>query len=307
MSAPMPMETEGLAEIIPGRLFATGGWLDVAARPISWLPQGARGLLPVQGYILRDDGQWLMIDTGLAVHWPLIAEGIRSTLGGTAGRRLITTRREQDCMINLPAILNDFGVQEVLYAGVLNPLDFFESVEETDAAAQIEATPGLRAVRIAPGVVTPIGRLRLEVLRVELRLLATNWFYEATTRTLFTSDAFAFLARPSGAWAPGLSRMRGQDEEPVRADDIALYLSAKMDWLIGIDPAPILRDLDSIQSARPIDRLCPGFGLVIEGEDAVREAFDRMREALRILASKRRAAWHFPDALLAFTAQEAVE
>ncbi|MFC7556078.1 hypothetical protein ACFQU7_33380 [Pseudoroseomonas wenyumeiae] len=145
------------------------------------------------------------------------------------------------------------------------------------------------------------------MLRVELRLLATNWFYEAATCTLFTSDAFAFLARPAGAWAPGLSRLRGRDEAPMRVDDIALYLSAKMDWLVGIDPTPILRDLNSIQSARPIDRLCPGFGLVIEGEEAVREAFDRMREALHILASRQRTAWRFPDALLAFTAREAVE
>ncbi|HEY8614422.1 MAG TPA: hypothetical protein VIL69_24440, partial [Roseomonas sp.] len=250
----MSIETEGFAEIIPGTLFATGGWLDIAARPISWLPAGARGLLPVQGYILRDGESWLMVDTGLAVHWPLVADGIRRTLGDTRERRLITTRREQDCMINLPAILQDFGVREVLYAGVLNPLDFFEGVEETDAAARIEATPGLRATRIAPGAITEVGRLRLEVLRVELRLLATNWLYEQTTRTLFTSDAFAFNARSAPAWSSGISRLRAAGEAPMRAEDVALYLSAKMDWLIGIDPEPIIHDLDAIQAAHPIDR-----------------------------------------------------
>ncbi|MBI0534403.1 hypothetical protein D9599_02315 [Roseomonas sp. KE2513] len=290
-------ETEGFAEIIPGTLAATGGWLDVAARPISWIPPAGRGLLPVQGYILRDGGSWLMVDTGLAVHWPLVAEGIRRMLEGTTERRLITTRREQDCMINLPAVLGEFGVREVLYAGVLNPLDFFEGVEERDAVARIEATPGLRATRIAPGAITAIGSLRLEVLRVELRLLATNWFYETETATLFTSDAFAFLARPAQAWSPGLSRLRDPDEAPIRAEDAALYLSAKMDWLIGIDPAPVLADLDVIQAARPIARLCPGFGLVIEGEAAVREAFEAVREALRILGARPRKAWRFPDAL----------
>ncbi|MCR0985301.1 hypothetical protein [Roseomonas populi] len=290
-------ETEGFAEVIPGTLAAVGGWLDVAARPVSWLPPAGRGLIPVQGYILRDGGSWLMVDTGLAVHWPLIADGIRRTLEGTSERRLITTRREQDCMINLPAILRDFGVREVLYAGVLNPLDFFEGVEERDAAARIEATPGLQATRIAPGAVTSIGRLRLEVLRVELRLLATNWFYETETATLFTSDAFAFLVRSAPSWSPGLSRLRAAGEAPMRAEDAALFLSAKMDWLIGIDPAPILQDLDAIQAARPIARLCPGFGLVIEGEGAVREAFDAVRGALRILAARPRQPWRFPDAL----------
>lgn len=168
-------ETEGFAEIIPGTPAATGGWLDVAARPISWLPPAERGVLPVQGYMLRDGGSWLVADTGLAVHWPLVAEGIRRTLGDTPERRLITTRREQDCMMNLSAILRELGVREVLYAGVLNPLGFFEGVEERDAAARIEATPGLRATRIAPAAATAIGRLRLEVPRVELRRLAANW------------------------------------------------------------------------------------------------------------------------------------
>ena len=41
-------ETEGLAEVIPGTLHATGGWLEVAARPITWLPPEGRGLIPVQ-------------------------------------------------------------------------------------------------------------------------------------------------------------------------------------------------------------------------------------------------------------------
>jgi len=293
----MTMETEGFAEVIPSTLFATGGWLRIGERPISWLPEGIQGMIPVQGYILRDGASWLMIDTGLAVHWPLIADGIRRTLGDTVERRLITTRREQDCMINLPAILREFGVNEALYAGVLNPLDFFEGVEENDAAARIEATPGLKATRIAPGVVTPVGGLRLEVLRIELRLLATNWFYERETRTVFCSDAFGFLTRPGSSWSSGFSRLHKPDEAPLRAEDAALFLSAKMDWLIGIDPMPIIRDLDAVQAARPIERLCPGLGCVIEGEAAVREAFDRTREALVTLGKRQRKSWQFPEKL----------
>jgi hypothetical protein len=294
----MSGEREGFASVIPGTLAAVGGWLRVAERPVSWLPPEGHGLLPVQAYLLRDGADWLMIDTGLAVHWPLIAAELGRTLEGASRRRLITTRREQDCMINLPAILREFGVSEVLYAGVLNPLDFFEGVEERETVARIEAVPGLRASRIAPGVVTEIGALRLDVLRIELRLLATNWFYERQTRSLFTSDAFAFLARPAEAWAPGLSRMRGAAEAPMRAEEAALYLSAKMDWLFGIDPAPIIADLDAIQAARRIARICPGFGCVIEGEAAVADAFDTVRAALRLLAARPRMPWRFPPALI---------
>ena len=292
MSAPVE-ESEGLTEILPGTLWALGDWLRMEAAPVSWIPTGVEGWLPVQGYALRSQDSWLMVDTGLGCHWPLIRHGVTVTSRGSRERRLITTRREQDCMNGIPALVGEFGLREVLYAGVLNPLDFFEGVEEAEAAAQIEAHTGVVATRIAPGVVTAVGDLELEVLRVELRLLATNWFYERRTRTLFTSDAFAFLSRPTR----GLSRLRAAGEPPMRAEEAARFLSTKMDWLVGVDPSPILADLDCIQAGWPADRLCPGFGLVIEGRAAVAEAFDGVRNALHLLGTHTRRAWAFPAGL----------
>lgn len=291
MSAPSAAgETEGLAEIIPETLWALGGWLRMDGARVSWVPPNVLGWLPVQGYALRSAGSWLMVDTGLACHWPLVAAGVARTSRGCRERRLITTRREQDCMNGIPALVGEFGLREVLYAGVLNPLDFFEGVEEADAVGRIEAHPGVVATRIAPGVTAPVGELELEVLRVELRLLATNWFYERRTRTLFTSDAFAFLSRPS----PGMSRLRAPGEAAMRAEDAALFLSAKMDWLVGVDPEPVLADLDRIEAGWPADRICAGFGLVIEGREAAVAAFAAVRDALRILGRWERRGWAFP-------------
>ena len=74
--------------MLPGRLFALGGWLalDGRQRPVSWLPAGARGVLPVGGFVLRDDGQWLLIDTGLPVHRTAMAAGIAATAAGHRDR-----------------------------------------------------------------------------------------------------------------------------------------------------------------------------------------------------------------------------
>ena len=72
------MEDQGFAEIVPNTLFALGGWLRMEDRPVSWIPPTARGFLPVQGYVLREGDDWLMVDTGLAVHWPSVAEGVAS-------------------------------------------------------------------------------------------------------------------------------------------------------------------------------------------------------------------------------------
>ncbi len=275
--------TNAVTAVLPGRLFAVGGWLalDGRQRPVSWLPTEARGFLPVGGYVLRDAGQWMLIDTGLPVHRAAMAEGIAATAAGCRNRRVIVTRREADCMLNLPWILREHGVEEVLYAGALDPLDFFDAIDDAEMAARLHAGGARRTRRIADGEVTSVGALRLEVLRTELRLLATNWLYEAETQTLFSSDSFGFVLAP----APGGRVSDGALFDP---QDIAAFVGAKMDWLRGIDPAPVIADLHALQRARPIARICPGFGCVIEGAEQVAHAFDQLVQALHLLSRQPR-------------------
>jgi hypothetical protein len=279
-----------LHAIIPGTLFAATGWLRADARPISWIPPGLPGWLPVSAYALRDGAEWMVVDTGLPVHWPDIEAALAQTIAGTTRRRMINTRREQDCMANLRALVTRFGITEVPYVGVLNPLDLAGMIEADEAHARIEAMAPVRAMRIEVGQVIEIGRLRLEPLRVQLRLLATNWFYEHTTRTLFTSESFGFLTRAT----PDAPLVRAPDEAPIAAADIALMLSAKFDWLMGIDPAPVLADLDAIFAARAVDRICPCHGCVIEGAAAVAEALARMKDAIALVAARRKPAIDLP-------------
>lgn len=279
-----------LHEIIPGTLFGASGWLRADARPVSWIPPGLPGFLPVTAYALRDGAEWMVVDTGLPIHWHEIEAALAETIAGTTRRRMVNTRREQDCMANLQPLVRAFGIAEVPYVGVLNPLDMADLIESDEAHARIEAMAPVRAIRIEVGQVLEIGRLRLEALRVQLRLLATNWFYEHATGTLFTSDSFAFLTRP----APDAPLVRGPEEAPIDAGGIANMLSAKFDWLVGIDPAPILADLDAIFAAWPIERLCPCYGCVIEGRAAVAEAHARMRDAIAMLAARPRPDIEFP-------------
>lgn len=273
--------SRALTEIVPGTLWAIGGWLRRPGPPVTWIPEGVEGHLPVQGYALRSKGDWLLIDTGLPIHYDEVREGIRETSDGCRRRRMIMTRRELDCMASIPAILRDTAIEDILYAGVLNPLDFFDDVEGVEMEGRLVAAGAPHATRIEDGLVTPVGALRLEVLRTELRLLSTNWFYEAETRTLFSSDAFAFIMRPE----PGSRVSERTSFDPA---EIATFLRAKMDWLVGIDPTPIVADLDALQASRPLDRICPGFGCAIAGEAAVANAFAATREALRLLGEERR-------------------
>ena len=184
-------------------------------------------------------------------------------------------------MLNLPWILREHGAGEVLYAGALDPLDFLDRVEDAEMAARLQAGGAGQARRIAEGEVTAVGALRLDVLRTELRLLATHWLHERVTATLFSSDSFGFVP----AAAPGQRVSTATRFDPR---EIAAFLDAKMDWLRGIDPAPVIADLDALQRSRPIQRICPGIGCMIEGADAVAAAFDGLRAALRLLGREPR-------------------
>lgn len=279
-----------LHTIIPGTLYAATGWLRADARRVSWIPPALPGYLPITAHALRDGAEWMVVDTGLPLHWPEIEAALAQTIAGTTRRRMINTRREQDCMANLRALVDRFGITEVPYVGALNPLDLAGIIESDEAHARIEAMAPVRAIRIEVGQLVEVGRLLLEPLRVQLRLLATNWFYEHTTRTLFTSESFGFLTRAT----PDEPLVRAPGEAPIAAAGIAHMLSAKFDWLVGIDPAPVLADLDAIFAARPVDRICPCQGCVIESPAAVAEALARLKDAIAMLAARRKPPIDLP-------------
>ena len=55
-----------VTEICPGTIYAVGGSLPADERCGAWIPSDVRGFIPFQCYVLRDGGQFLMLDGGLA-------------------------------------------------------------------------------------------------------------------------------------------------------------------------------------------------------------------------------------------------
>lgn len=280
-----------ITTICPDLLHAVGGWITGAPTP-SWLPDGAQGWFPVQGYVLRDNDQLLLIDTGLAVHRTDIREALRVLAQGCRSRRMMITRREPDAIINLPWVVKDIGLQEVLCGGPLNPLDFFDAMDDVNADAHIKVTTGATLGRVNPGDILDVGRLRVEVLRPELKVLTTNWLFERVTGSLFTSDSFGFLSRHS----PSESRIARPSADEISADRIRDYLDVKFDWLNGSESDPVIEDVTRIFEGRDIQRVCPGGGCVIEGREAVKHLLSETLAALRTMQKQpwRNALADFP-------------
>ncbi|MBO1077350.1 hypothetical protein [Roseomonas marmotae] len=277
------------AELVPGLLYALGSSISLDRRP-GWMPADSKGWLPMQCYVLRDleTKSLVLIDTASTGQIDAIRAGLSTLAEGTMDRQLLLARREHDCTLNLPLLTREFAVDRVATAGDLNPLDYFSSMEESYSTALVTSQIQSRFFFLRPGNIIEAGRFRIEVLRAPLRVLSTSWFYEHHTKTLFTSDSWGLLTSP----ADGPPRAVTPSPAEITPESIANFMGTKFDWVKGIDTAPVIRELEDLLGGLEIDRLCPSYGLIIEGCDVVRQCIENAAEALALLARLPR-----PDAL----------
>ncbi|AJE46780.1 hypothetical protein [Celeribacter indicus] len=267
--------------VVEGSLYAIGGSID-AGQNLSWLPRGLEGRIPVQGYLLRNDDQALLIDTGLVVH----ADAIRDALDTLIGKRALEvtmTRREMDTIMNLPWILKRYDVKKVHFSGDISPIDFFDVLEEVAAEVQARTFTDVALNWLRPGLSIDYAGTRLDVVRPSVRVLATQWLHEPKTRTLFTSDFLGFL--PTDQEGP---YSIGAEVAEITVDQIVAHYGRKFDWLRGINPAPVMADLRRVMTDFPSDRLCPAYGPTIEGAENVRQIWDKAIAAVEAIGNQPR-------------------
>lgn len=281
----MTMNADSLAAtvhpIVEGRIYAVGVSID-ADQDLSWLPRGLKGRFPVQGYLLRNDSQALLIDSGLVVH----ADEIRAALDHLIGRRALEvamTRREMDTIMNLPWIIRRYQAKRVHFGGDISPLDFFDVLEEVAAEAQARAFTDVDLDWLRPGMSIVFGGAHLDVVRPSVRVLSTQWLYETGSRTLFCSDFLGFL--PGEDEGPAVI---GAAVERIGVDEIVAHYGRKFDWLRGIDPAPVVADLRRVMREHPVERLCPSYGPTVEGAANVAHLWDKAIAAVEKIGGQPR-------------------
>lgn len=280
-SARSAITSSAMFEVLPSTLYAIGASV-AASTPVPWISQKARGWVPYQCYAFRSGTDLVLIDGGLAVHRLAIEQALSALVEETTSLSMMITRRDVDSIINIPWLLRTFNFDVMRFANAdFTPLDFFAAFDQANAEAQVYAITSPAEVEWMPvGTVKTVGELKFEYFRTSMRVLATNWLYEATTETLFTSDSFGFITRPD-AGGP-------QSVQPGGADyavaDIVDFLNAKFDWLVGSDTTAMIEELKTLLSERPIARVCPSYGCIIEGREAVALLFERAIEAMHVMA-----------------------
>jgi hypothetical protein len=277
------LDNSSIVPVFEDRIFAIGGAVP-ADMPLSLFPRGMKGWLPLQCYALRDGNNFLLLDTGVTLFKKEIGAAIARISEGSTRRTLLLTRREHDAAVNLPWIVSDFAFHLVMAGGDLNPLDFFATMDDASAFAQLRATSGIDVKFVKAGSIVEVGLLRMEALPVVLRVLTTQWYHEHTSKTLFTSDSFGFVTTASKSGPTKIS----PDKHAISAAEIKKYLGAKFDWICGIDTKPLIKDLVDVVGGRDIERVCACSGAIIEGKEAVAYLFEQTVVALEELAREPR-------------------
>jgi len=297
------VEPEGLADVIarsipptelaPG-LYSIGGLIPFDAR-LSWAPPGARGLQPVNAYVLDSRGGLpAVIDTGLTEHEDAVLAGIGSGISPEEPISIFLTRSEYECSSNLGSIVGHFNVRTLYTGGVSNPFDAFDEL----ASAHDLWSNRVRLGRMRPGDYLPLeASPRVSVLAAPIRILATFWAYDHETKTLFTSDVFghAILDSPDDDAGPVTDPDAYVDPGWIRDN-----LLAKFAWLRGAEKIGAVREhLELIGHDLDIQNIAPTHGRPFAGPEAAGAQFELLRNVLRELEASQqpRRRPELPDAL----------
>ena len=261
----------GHEEIVPDRLYVLGANIPVAGN-VSWVDRTHRGHQRVNCYLLRGDSRLTLIDTGVAALREAVLDQLTSLVPPGTPLSVFLTRSEFECTGNLNAIVDTFNVTSIHTGGGTNPFDAFDVVTSFDRNNE----PSREILQRGDDVMIGDG---LTVLTPVIRLLRTFWGYEASTKTLFTSDLFSHTVS-AGEDGPAVIDSVGTVADG--ADLMRRNVYAKFPWLARARTATLRRGLAELFESREVEILAPTHGCVLKGRDVVREHvqfIDRLLES----------------------------
>jgi len=260
-------------EVVTNRLYALGGMLELDGR-ISWVPFAARGFQPVNCFLLVEDRNALLVDTGLPIHGEAIVKQLQSRLPKDAHLSIFLTRPELDCLGNLGIICERFEVKTVFSGGYNNPFDSFDQVS---SMAMPSESPWPNVERILPGQAIALSTVRrLDVLTAPLRMLTSFWAYDTGTATLFTSDIFGCPAKETARYQPVVSVA----DDTTTMESLREYSQARFWWLPRVTSTVPAANLEAIFSERDIAVVAPTHGGVVLGRELVSKHFQLFHQML---------------------------
>jgi flavorubredoxin len=123
------------------------------------------------------------------------------------------------------------------------------------------------------------GGRAIDVMQAPIRLIATRWLYDRSTKTLFASDMFTHVWRDTeqGPWI-----VDEADNDPTSLRDVRSFMfNTRYWWLEGAPTDSIRRGIDAVFEKFDIECIAPGYGCILRGRNVVARHYKMLDEFLK--------------------------
>ena len=269
--------TGGIAPLADGRLYALQNPIRLDGR-VSSYPANARGFSVTNSYLLTQSDAAMLIDTGFGKDEPVIRAQIEQLIAPGLPLSMFPLRLNEFMSINnVESFAGHFNIDQCYTS---NPdaalwFDFGAKAEGRDILKSMKVAAVTRADTVELGK----GGRAIDVMQAPIRLIATRWLYDRTTRTLFSSDMFTHVWRDSetGPWI-----ITEHDNDSTSLRDIRSFmLNTRYWWLEGVATNSMRRGIGDIFDKYDIETIAPGYGCILRGRAVVARHYQMLDEFLK--------------------------
>lgn len=274
------MASDHIQVIKQGSLYALQNVFKLDGLASSY-PANAQGYSVVNSYILKNASGALMLDAGYSAHLPAILTQLHTVLDIAKPLSIYPLRLNEFMSVsNVEAIAEEFIVDQCYSS---NPdaalwVDFggrSDSANPTPLSMKTTVVTRAQTIYLGGDESYP-----LEAFQAPIRLIATRWIYDKSTRTLFTSDSFTheWSSDEDGPW------VYGENDDATTVEHIKSFLlNTRYWWLEGGETTSLRKKLAGVFEKYDVENIAPGYGRVLCGKKLVERQYQLFDEALRQL------------------------
>ena len=269
--------TGGIASMADDRLYALQNPFALDGR-VSAYPASARGFSVANSYLLTQPDAAMLIDTGFGKDEPAIRAQIERLIAPRLPLSMFPLRLNEFMSINnVESFAAHFNIDQCYTS---NPdaalwFDFGTTANGRNILDAMKVTAVTRADKIELGKADRA----IDVMQAPIRLIATRWLYDGTTRTLFSSDMFTHTWRgtETGPWI-----VTEADDDATSLRDVRSFmLNTRYWWLEGVSTDSMRRGIGDIFDKFDIETIAPGYGCILRGRKVVTRHYRMLDEFLK--------------------------
>jgi flavorubredoxin len=209
-------------------------------------------------FLVAGSERTVIVDTGQPQHWPRIERQLESVLDGRPLDYVFPTHPEFVHYGLLPYWLRKYP--NALALGDIRNFHLYHP----DLIDRCQARH--------PGDVIDLGDRSLLVVEAIIHDIPNSlWAYDTGSRTLFSSDAFAYSHAHNAGECALTSR-----ELPADLDDVAMTISSALHWARYVDDTrPLFARIDAFRREHPVDAIAPAHGSFVLDPDHMMDVLER--------------------------------